>query len=155
MLAALAQRGLAENSLIIFLSDHGDSLGDHGLFVKGATCTTRPSGCRWSCAGRLVCPPVAACRVWSSHTIWPRPFYQRPGSKNRLICPLATCCRWPGERWTGFVITLFVCAGTAASTIKRVVAAAFKQHYDPGRALQVGPLPCCARGRCPGRTPAL
>jgi arylsulfatase A-like enzyme len=35
VLAALARRGLAENTLVIFLSDHGDSLGDHGLFVKG------------------------------------------------------------------------------------------------------------------------
>jgi len=35
VLAALAEQGLADNTLVIFTSDHGDSLGDHGLFVKG------------------------------------------------------------------------------------------------------------------------
>jgi arylsulfatase A-like enzyme len=36
VLAALAALGQAENTCVIFLSDHGDQLGDHGLFVKGA-----------------------------------------------------------------------------------------------------------------------
>lgn len=35
VLAALEQNSLAENTLVIFVSDHGDSLGDHGLYVKG------------------------------------------------------------------------------------------------------------------------
>lgn len=36
VLAALEESGQAGNTLVIFVSDHGDSLGDHGLFVKGA-----------------------------------------------------------------------------------------------------------------------
>ena len=35
VLAALEEQGLADNTLVIFTSDHGDALGDHGLFVKG------------------------------------------------------------------------------------------------------------------------
>ncbi len=36
VLDALERAGKAENTLVIFLSDHGDMLGDHGLLVKGA-----------------------------------------------------------------------------------------------------------------------
>ncbi len=36
VLATLRERGLEENTLVIFCSDHGDMLGDHSLLVKGA-----------------------------------------------------------------------------------------------------------------------
>jgi arylsulfatase A-like enzyme len=35
MLDALAQSGQAENTIVIFMSDHGETLGDHGLLLKG------------------------------------------------------------------------------------------------------------------------
>jgi len=36
ILRALDESGIAENTLVVFVSDHGDMLGDHGLLVKGA-----------------------------------------------------------------------------------------------------------------------
>ena len=32
---ALAEAGLDENTIVIYISDHGDWLGDHGLILKG------------------------------------------------------------------------------------------------------------------------
>lgn len=35
IMAALDEAGLAENTIVIYISDHGDWLGDHGLILKG------------------------------------------------------------------------------------------------------------------------
>ncbi|MFK7754873.1 MAG: sulfatase-like hydrolase/transferase, partial [Sedimentitalea sp.] len=35
LLIALEETGLAENTIVIYISDHGDWLGDHGLILKG------------------------------------------------------------------------------------------------------------------------
>ncbi len=35
ILIALDEAGLSENTLVIYISDHGDWLGDHGLILKG------------------------------------------------------------------------------------------------------------------------
>ncbi|MEY8837735.1 sulfatase-like hydrolase/transferase [Cribrihabitans sp. XS_ASV171] len=35
ILIALEEAGLAENTLVVYISDHGDWLGDHGLILKG------------------------------------------------------------------------------------------------------------------------
>ncbi len=35
MLAALEETGQAENTLVLFMSDHGEMLGDHGIYHKG------------------------------------------------------------------------------------------------------------------------
>jgi arylsulfatase A-like enzyme len=35
MMIALQEAGLAENTIVIYISDHGDWLGDHGLILKG------------------------------------------------------------------------------------------------------------------------
>jgi len=35
ILDALEQQGLTENTLVIFTSDHGELLGDHGIWLKG------------------------------------------------------------------------------------------------------------------------
>lgn len=35
ILAALEETGQLENTIVIFMSDHGEMLGDHGLYLKG------------------------------------------------------------------------------------------------------------------------
>lgn len=35
LMIALQEAGLAENTIVIYISDHGDWLGDHGLILKG------------------------------------------------------------------------------------------------------------------------
>lgn len=37
VVAALKEAGIWDNTAIVFTSDHGDMLGDHGVLVKGAT----------------------------------------------------------------------------------------------------------------------
>jgi choline-sulfatase len=34
ILSALEERGMAENTYVVFASDHGEMLGDHGLYTK-------------------------------------------------------------------------------------------------------------------------
>jgi arylsulfatase A-like enzyme len=38
MIAALKENGLWENTIVIYTSDHGDFLGDHGLIKKSSVC---------------------------------------------------------------------------------------------------------------------
>jgi arylsulfatase A-like enzyme len=51
VLDTLEERGVAEDTLVLFLSDHGDMLGDHDLVVKGAYfyegCSRVPFLMRW------------------------------------------------------------------------------------------------------------
>ncbi len=51
MLQVLEETGQAENTIVIFMSDHGEMLGDHGMYLKGPyfyDCLTRvPLMIRW------------------------------------------------------------------------------------------------------------
>ena len=38
LMGALEREGALENTLVVYLSDHGDYAGDHGLFCKGIPC---------------------------------------------------------------------------------------------------------------------
>ena len=54
LLAALDRTGRAENTLVLYCSDHGDYCGDHGLFAKGIPCFQGayrvPAVVRWPAA---------------------------------------------------------------------------------------------------------
>jgi arylsulfatase len=51
MLSVLEETGQADNTIVIFMSDHGEMLGDHGIYLKGPyfyDCLTRvPLIIRW------------------------------------------------------------------------------------------------------------
>jgi len=51
MMEALEESGEADNTIVIFMSDHGEMLGDHGIYLKGPyfyDCLTRvPLIIRW------------------------------------------------------------------------------------------------------------
>ena len=51
MMQALEESGQADNTIVIFMSDHGEMLGDHGIYLKGPyfyDCLTRvPLIIRW------------------------------------------------------------------------------------------------------------
>lgn len=51
MLQVLEETGQADNTIVIFMSDHGEMLGDHGMYLKGPyfyDCLTRvPLMIRW------------------------------------------------------------------------------------------------------------
>jgi choline-sulfatase len=65
MLAALERNGLAEDTIVVFTSDHGDNLGSHNLVQKGGPneeATRVPLVMRWPGrlpAGRLVSDTAA------------------------------------------------------------------------------------------------
>jgi len=56
MLAALEREGIADETLVVFTSDHGEWLGDHGLWTKGAVhtrgVTQVPMMFRWPGVGQ-------------------------------------------------------------------------------------------------------
>ena len=68
VLGALDELGLADNTLVIFTSDHGELLGDHGLWLKGAfhyeSVIRVPLLLRWPArwpGGRALDGPISLC----------------------------------------------------------------------------------------------
>ena len=66
MLDALEESGQTEDTLVIFTSDHGETLGDHGLICKGCRfyegLVRVPLILRWPAASSQAGPPT----IWSS-----------------------------------------------------------------------------------------
>ena len=52
ILEALDETGQSEDTLVIFMSDHGEMLGDHGIYFKGPSFLRLSDACLWSFAGR-------------------------------------------------------------------------------------------------------
>lgn len=47
MLDSLERSGQRDDTVVIFASDHGDMVGEHGLCTRGAGFTTPWCGCPW------------------------------------------------------------------------------------------------------------
>jgi arylsulfatase len=76
ILDSLDELGMTDNTVIVFTSDHGDYMGDHGKFGKGAPDTTASCACpawsptpggsnrgrAWTVSWR---PPTLCRRCWS------------------------------------------------------------------------------------------
>ncbi len=125
VLAALEAHDIAENTLVIFVSDHGDSLGDHGLFVKGVHLYDEairvPLLMRWPGvipAGQRVTSPVQlhdlAATVLSAAGLTPPPEMQ--DSANLL--PLA---RGEVDRVRDYAVCLYRNTGINDT----------KEYFDP------------------------
>jgi arylsulfatase A-like enzyme len=68
LLDTIERLGLYENSLVLFISDHGLSLGEHGLIGKGVkrngllqNCPLYPELCRIPCIARFPGCPAGTC----------------------------------------------------------------------------------------------
>ena len=72
ILQALEEQGYLENAVVIFTSDHGDCLGDHGHIEKWTMydIITRMPCIVWA-PGRYAARPPSR-RLWSSRSTWPR-----------------------------------------------------------------------------------
>ncbi len=73
MLQALDETGQADNTIVIFMSDHGEMLGDHGIYLKGPyfyDCLTRvPLIIRWP---KHFKAGLRSIRWWNCLTLRPR-----------------------------------------------------------------------------------
>jgi arylsulfatase A-like enzyme len=100
VLDALEERGISNDTLVLFVSDHGDMLGDHDLVVKGAyffdACSRVPFLMRWPGhvpAGTVVDAPVQphdiAGTILSAASV-PAEQYASDMPDSRDLVPLTT-----------------------------------------------------------------
>ena len=72
ILDALDRRGLTADTLVVFITDHGHFIGQHGLIAKGPfhyeDMLRLPFVVRWP--GRVPDVSPVPCRAWST---WPLP----------------------------------------------------------------------------------
>jgi hypothetical protein len=84
VLDVLDELGLAEKTVVVFLSDHGDMMGDHGLLNKGPFhfegLLRVPMIWRWPGRFRPTSSPVLASLRWQA--CWTC----RPRSSNWPVC---------------------------------------------------------------------
>jgi arylsulfatase A-like enzyme len=90
LLKYLDDTGLAKNTIVVYTSDQGFYLGEHGWFgTAGSTsgsCTRNLCGRPWSCAGRASSGPARRTSKSFPTLISPRRFSKPPVSIRLPIC---------------------------------------------------------------------
>ena len=93
MLAALDETGQQERTLVIFMSDHGEMLGDHGIYLKGPHFYEAAVRVPLVLTGQGASPKVCESRGWWSwSTSFPRCWTQ-PRCRFPRECKAARCGR--------------------------------------------------------------
>ena len=62
VLDALERNGLAEDTVVVYVSDHGEMMGEHGLWWKCNFYESSARACRSSSPGRSASSPAGARR---------------------------------------------------------------------------------------------
>jgi arylsulfatase A-like enzyme len=116
IMAAVAARGLEDRTVVVFTSDHGELLGDHGMLHKGGffyDCSIRvPLIWRWpqrmgirgvdtGFASHVdFAPTVAAlARVAGPHLAQGRPLFAADGAVRPVPAPSAALTEWREKRF--------------------------------------------------------
>ena len=96
MMDALQETGQLENTIIIFMSDHGEMLGDHGIYLKGPyfyePLIKIPLILRWpeSIPGGLKVPALVELTDLAPALLDAAAIPHHPGMQGRSIWPILT-----------------------------------------------------------------
>jgi len=106
ILRALEEQGLAEDTLVIFTSDHGEMLGDHGMILKGPMmydCAVRvPLLVRWPGhvpAGVTVDSPTQTVDLTSTVLAATGMTAAMPWAQGQDLVSLTAACDGVGRDW--------------------------------------------------------
>jgi len=103
MVAALQESGQLENTIIIFMSDHGEMLGDHGIYLKGPyfydPLTKVPLIMRWPGAipAGLKVPALVELTDLAPALLDAAGLPRHPGMQGRSIWPILSGKAEPGQ----------------------------------------------------------
>ena len=116
VLDALEKTGQADNTLVLYCADHGDYVGEHGLFAKGIPCFRGayhvPAVIRWP---KGVTNPRGTRRMRSSRWLTSgQPFWKQPGSdSDRQFTGRSLMPFWLGDTPAMTGGTIFTPSATA------------------------------------------
>ena len=120
ILAELERRGLAHNTLVLFVSDHGDMIGDYELITKGAyfydPCTRGaddPAPAGGAAGGHAGSRPGAAARPGRHPAARRRDAGGRANGADARVA--GTWRRWLAAKWRRGAITRSRCTATPAT----------------------------------------
>ena len=88
MIAAIERLGQLDNTIIVFTSDHGDMMGDHGLMLKGFLPFTGTQH-----VSMVVADPRRAPRRSRAALTWAQRSWISARSRHTMVCRADRSCR--------------------------------------------------------------